>query len=129
MTFRCEPVKGCDIRVGDVLAFHPRPQETSISPPEKDCVVVHRVIGLLRVGEQTVFLTKGDDQPMFDPVVLPDQILSRVGRRRGWDRWIAEASYLQAMAHHRWMCMRHGRLNQLWRRGREKLAGLFRRSN
>lgn len=116
-------------RVGDVLVFYPRSTEAPIGPPKEEIRVTHRVIRRFQVGNQPVFLTKGDDQWMFDPVVLPDQILGRVGRRRGWDQWIAEVSYLQAMGYHRLKCMRPGRLNQLWRRGRRKLAGFFRRSN
>ena len=118
---RIEPVSKKDVRVGDMLAFYPRSQEAPIGPPKKDHLVLHRVIRLLRVGEQLVFLTQGDDQPMFDPVVLPDQIAGRAAPRRVWGVWVAQVSYLQAMVYHRWMCLRH--------RGIQKLKVFSRRSS
>lgn len=129
---RFEPVAVGAVRLGDVLVYHPRPKETSIQAPESDRLVTHRVVRRLQVGEQIVFLTKGDNRLMFDPVVFPDQIVGRVVRAgkkdltqgwwRGWGVGIARISYLQAVLYHRLMCLPFGRLNKLWlalaRRGR-----------
>ncbi len=118
-----EPIEGNAVRLGDVLVYHPRPQEDFIQAPELDRWVTHRMIRRLQVGEQTVFLTKGDNQPMFDPVIFSDQIVGRVvragnkdlttGWRRGWGVTLARISYLRAIVRHRLMCMRFGCLNKL----------------
>ena len=110
-----------EIRVGDLLVYHPRPKEDAIQAPDPDRLVTHRVIRQFQVGDQRVFLTKGDHRWVFDPVVLPDQIIGRIARRKSWDRWIAQVSYLQAIAHHRWMCLRHGRVNSPRHKGIRRL--------
>lgn len=127
-----EPIEGSAVRLGDLLVYHPRPQEDFIRAPELDRWVTHRVIRRLQVGGQTVFLTKRNDQQMFAPVIFPDQIVGRViragnkdlttGWRRVWGVTLAQVSYLQAILTHRLMCLRFGRLDKLrWlltRRGR-----------
>ncbi len=113
-----EPLEDAAVRPGDVLVFRTQDQ-----PSNFHGWVTHRLIQRLQVGDQRIYLMKGDNRLLFDPVVFPEQIMGlvvRAGRRdlaKGPWRWvgriIAGVSHLQAVCFHRLLCLRHSRLNQL----------------
>lgn len=108
-----KPFEDPAIRPGDVLVFQTQDRSYSIESANFPAQVTHRLVRKLRVGDQRVYLTKGDNRLLFDPVVFPDQIVGRViraGRKnltrgiwRRTGRVLAEISYLQAILFQWWM--------------------------
>lgn len=93
------------------MVFHPRDKHGLIGDYRQDLLTVHRVLRRLRMDGGEAFLTKGDNAPAFDPLVLPEQIVGRVTRtgrrdlrRPGWvrlGRCLAFLSYAHALFWHR----------------------------
>ncbi|PIQ81792.1 MAG: hypothetical protein COV76_07005 [Candidatus Omnitrophica bacterium CG11_big_fil_rev_8_21_14_0_20_64_10] len=120
-----EPVDPARIRTGDLLLFHPRRRSGSVIDADSTRLVTHRVVRSLRIGDQRAFLTKGDNRLVFDPLVLPQDIVgwvTQAGERRldrplwRWlGRLIGRLSYLQGVAYARLRCLPHIRFSILQR--------------
>lgn len=96
---RSEPMDPASVRPGDILTVRTRTQSW----------VTHRVVKVLRLDGQIAFLTKGDNRWVFDPLVLPHQVVGRVVRAGKKDlnrpiwrwvgRWMAWISYRQVLVY------------------------------
>ncbi len=60
-----QPIKPGDIQVGDIITFR--------TFPERDGLTTHRVVKIIKEGDQFAFLTRGDANKVNDPFVVPDK--------------------------------------------------------
>ncbi len=118
-----EPVDPPTVRIGEIVNAVVRLGGGQVTDPDPERVVTHRIIRRLHINGQLAFLTKGDNRPMFDPMILPGQITGRVTQagskvltRPHW-RWlgvvIAWFSYHKALMHYAFCHITYCRPNQI----------------
>jgi hypothetical protein len=116
------------LRDGDILDVQPIGETSSIRSGEIVLyrslgrgIVVHRVVGILREGEEGILLVKGDAAHTPEPQVPASNVLGRVvsterqGRRRPAGGWAARRSapvFVRAYRLRRWV---DGALQRAWR--------------